>query len=67
MHPIIEHDPLEIMFRTVVEERGADLTAIGAFGRGLMFHMLIGGNARRVVDATPSDVLVVRTPRLGRD
>ncbi len=67
VHPIIEHGPPEIMFRTFVEERDADLTVIGAFGRGLMFHMLIGGNARRIVDATPSDVLVVRAPRLGRD
>jgi nucleotide-binding universal stress UspA family protein len=67
VHPIIEHGPPEIMFRTFVEERGADLTVIGAFGRGLMFHVLVGGNAQRIVDATPSDVLVVRAPRLGHD
>ena len=66
VHPIIEHGPPELMFRTFVEERGADLTVIGAFGRGLMFHVLVGGNARRIVDATPGDVLVVRAPRLGR-
>jgi nucleotide-binding universal stress UspA family protein len=67
VHPIIEHGSPEIMFRTFVEERGADLTVIGAFGRGLMFAVLIGGNAQRIVDATPSDVLVVRAPRLGHD
>lgn len=65
-HPIIEHGPPAIMFRTFVEERGADLTVIGAYGRGLMFHVLVGGNAHRIVDATPSDVLVVRAPRLAR-
>lgn len=67
VHPIIEHGPPDLTFRTFVEERGADLTVIGAFGRGLMFHVLIGGNAQRIVDATPGDVLVVRAPRLGRD
>lgn len=66
VHSTIEHGPPAIMFRTFVEERGADLTVIGAYGRGLMFHVLVGGNAHRIVDATPSDVLVVRAPRLAR-
>lgn len=64
VHPIIEYGPPEQMFRNYVEERSADLIVIGAFGRGLMFHLLIGGNAPRIVDATPSDVLVVRAPKL---
>lgn len=61
---IVEHGPPELMFRHYAEERGVDLTVIGAFGRGLMFHLLIGGNAPRIVDATPGDVLVVRAPKL---
>lgn len=63
---IIEHGPPELMFRSYVEERGADLVVIGAYGRGLMFHLLVGGNALRIVNATPSDVLVVRARKLGR-
>ena len=63
---IIEQGPPELMFRRYVEEKGADLTVIGAYGRGLLFHLMIGGNAPRIVDATPSDVLVVRAPRLGK-
>ena len=31
-----------------------------------MFHLLVGGNALRIVNATPSDVLVVRAHRLGK-
>lgn len=61
----IEHGPPETMFSTYIEEHEADLTVIGAFGRGLLFHMLIGGTARRIVDAAANDVLVVRAPNDG--
>lgn len=65
IHPLIEHGPPEVMIRKYVVEQAADLTVIGAFGRGVMFHLFIGGTARRIVDATPSDVLVVRARREG--
>jgi nucleotide-binding universal stress UspA family protein len=65
VHTTIEHGPPEAMLRSYVVEQDADLTVIGAFGRGLMFHVLIGGTARRIVDAVPSDVLVVRARREG--
>ena len=61
--PIIEHGLPEAMLRKYIVEQGADLTVIGAFGRGIMFHVFIGGTARRIVDAAPSDVLVVRARR----
>lgn len=64
VRPVVEHGPPELMFRSYVEERGVDLTVVGAFGRGLMFHLPIGGNAQRIVDATPGDVLVVRAQKL---
>ena len=60
VHTTIEHGPPETMLGAYIVEQGADLTVIGAFGRGLMFHVLVGGTARRIVDAVPSDVLVVR-------
>lgn len=58
--PMIEHGHPEMMLRNYVLEKGADLTVIGALRRGLAFHMLIGGTARRIVQAVPSDILVVR-------
>jgi nucleotide-binding universal stress UspA family protein len=61
--PMIEHGQPPIMLGKYATERGADLTVIGAFSRGLAFHLLVGGTARRIVDAVPSDVLVVRAPR----
>lgn len=59
--PMIEHGHPEMMLRNYVLEKGADLTVIGALRRGLTFHMLVGGTARRIVQAVPTDILVVRT------
>jgi nucleotide-binding universal stress UspA family protein len=44
---LIEHGPPEIMIRNYVMEKHADLTVIGALGRGMLFHLLIGGHARK--------------------
>jgi nucleotide-binding universal stress UspA family protein len=59
---LIEHGPPEQMIHKYVVEQNADLTVIGTIGRGMFFHLLIGGHAPRIIDATPSDILVVRAP-----
>ena len=59
---LIEHGPPEQMIHNYVVEQNADLTVIGTIGRGMLFHLLIGGHAPKIVDGTPSDILVVRTP-----
>jgi nucleotide-binding universal stress UspA family protein len=67
---MVEHGHPEMMLRNYVLEEGADLTVIGALRRGLTFHMLIGGTTRRIVQAVPSDILVVRlgaAPASARD
>ncbi|RYZ14962.1 MAG: universal stress protein [Alphaproteobacteria bacterium] len=61
--PMIEHGAPPVMLGKYASERGTDLTVIGAFNRSLAFHVFIGGTARRIVDAVPSDVFVVRAPR----
>lgn len=60
IRPQVEHGHPEITLRNYVLKEGADLTVIGALRRGLTFHMLVGGTARRIVQAVPGDVLVVR-------
>jgi nucleotide-binding universal stress UspA family protein len=60
---LTEHGPPEIMLRKYAVEREADLTVIGAYGRGILFHLLVGGHARKIVDAASGDVLVVRAAR----
>ena len=62
--PLVEHGHPEIMLRNYVLEKDADLTVIGALNRNLAFHILIGGTARRIVQAVPGDILVVRVPPL---
>lgn len=56
---LIEHGPPEIMIRNYVIEQNADLVVIGAIGRGMLFQLLIGGKAPKIMDASPSDVLIV--------
>jgi nucleotide-binding universal stress UspA family protein len=62
IQPLVEHGHPEIMLRNYVLENDADLTVIGALSRNLAFHVLIGGTARRIVQAVPGDILVVRAP-----
>lgn len=38
-----------------------DLTVVGALTRGLMFHLLVGGNTARIVHSVPGDILMVRS------
>lgn len=60
---MIERGAAESMMRTYALERGADLTVIGTIGTGMLFHLLIGGHAPKIVDTAPNEVLVVRSPR----
>ena len=59
---LVEHGPPEFLLQRYVLEQDADLAVIGAFRRGLSFHVLIGGTTRRLVQTIPSDILVVRAP-----
>jgi len=57
---LTEHGPADLMLCRFVEEKDADLTVIGAYGRGFLFHLLVGGNTPRIVDSVPGDILLVR-------
>ncbi|HEX5961401.1 MAG TPA: universal stress protein [Rhodanobacteraceae bacterium] len=56
----VEHGPPEILLRRCALADDIDLTVIGALRRGLPFRILVGGNATRIVEAAPGDVLTVR-------
>ena len=62
MQRLVEHGHPETMLRRYVLQHDVGLCVIGAFRRGITFHLLIGGNARRIVQLVPSDILVVRAP-----
>lgn len=56
----VEHGPPDAMLGAYVVEQKADLAVIGAYERGMLFHVTIRGNGPKIVEAVPSDVLVVR-------
>lgn len=58
----VEHGHPEFVLHDCALEQEMDLVVISAFRRGLAFHLLVGGTARRVVPAAPCDVLLVRAP-----
>jgi len=60
---LVEHGPPDLMLRRYVEEQHADLTVIGAYGRGFLFHLLVGGYTPRIMHSTSSDILLVRAHR----
>lgn len=60
LHTHVEHGHPELMLRKHVITHGIDLTVIGTLSRGLTFHVLIGGNAPRIVQTLPGDILLVR-------
>lgn len=62
---MIEHGRADLILSRYVEEQHADLTVIGAYGRGFLFHLLVGGYTPRIVDSVPSDILLVRAHRAG--
>jgi nucleotide-binding universal stress UspA family protein len=65
LQPLIEHGPPEQMLAAYAAERAVDLTVIGAYERGRLFHTLVGGKGPRILETVPSDVLVVRAERGG--
>src|SRR3546814_5528428 len=67
MRLLVEHGHPESMLRKHALEYDCDLTVIGAFRRGLAFHLLVGGTTRRIVQVAPSDVLVVRASEQADD
>jgi nucleotide-binding universal stress UspA family protein len=60
---LVEHGPPQMMLHRYVLEHRVDLTVIGAYERGRLFHTVIGGEGPRILEAVPSDVLVVRAER----
>ena len=61
---LVEHGHPSEMLGRYAADHDIDLTVIGAYERGRLFHYLVGGQGPRILEAVLSDVLVVR-PRRG--
>lgn len=64
MQTLVEHGPAEIMLRKHGVDNDVDLTVVGTLKRGLAFRMLVGGNAVRIAQTVPGDILMVRASRI---
>lgn len=60
---LIEHGPPEVMLSAYATEHDADLCVIGAYERSLLFHTVVVGKGPRIVEAAPTDILVVRAQK----
>ena len=58
--PLVEHGPPAQMLHRYAAEHQSDVTVIGAYERGRIFHSLIGGQGPRILEAVQTDILVVR-------
>lgn len=63
LQTLVEYGAPERMIRLYMEDRGADLVALGTHGRSAAFDVLIGSTAKRILESVPGDVLLVREPR----
>lgn len=60
---LVEYGRPETMIRAYMEDRGAGLVCLGSHGRSGILDVLIGSTARKIVEFSPGDVLLVREPR----
>lgn len=66
MRCVVASGAPEAMLRQHIVLNDTDLTVIGAHPRGLLFDTIVG-NTRRILDAIPGDVLVVRASKIAAE
>jgi nucleotide-binding universal stress UspA family protein len=59
---MIEHGVPEALLRDYAENSRRHLTVVGTHGGGMLYEVLIGSTARKIIDAVPGDVLLVPDP-----
>ena len=62
LQTIVEHGVPEKMVRAYMEDKEVDLVVLGTHGRSAAFDILIGSTAKRILESSPGDVLLVRDP-----
>ncbi len=62
LETLVEHGPPSEMLYRYARDHQTDLTIIGAYERGRLFHALLGGEGPRILESVTSDILVVRPP-----
>lgn len=57
---LVEHGAPEVLLRQYVESHRTDLVVVGSHGNSALYDIFIGSTAAKIIDAVPSDVLLVR-------
>jgi len=60
---LLEYGGPETIIRAYMRDNGVDLVVAGTHGRSGLFDVRLGGTAKRILEAAPGDVLLIREPR----
>jgi len=60
---LLEHGRPEAIIRAYMHDKLVDLVVVGTHGQGGLFDVRLGGTAKRILEAAPNDVLLIREPR----
>lgn len=60
---LLEHGSAEMIVRAYMRDKGVNLVVVGTHGQSGLFDVRLGGTAKRILDSSPGDVLLVREPR----
>ena len=59
---LLEHGAPARLLRDYAWNKGMDLVVMGASNRGTVIDLLLGSNARAILDELPCDALILRDP-----
>lgn len=62
LNVVLEYGAPERLLNQYVAETGVDLIALGSHGRGVLFNLVFGSVAKRIMEMASVDVLAVREP-----
>jgi nucleotide-binding universal stress UspA family protein len=60
---LVEYGTPEKMIQAYMQDKNVQLVILGTHGRSGLFEILIGSTAKRILNAAPGDVLLIRDPR----
>lgn len=63
LNVLLEHGCPEVIVRAYMRDKGVDLVVVGTHGKTGVFDVRLGGTAKRILEFSPGDVLLIREPR----
>ena len=60
---LMEHGSVDTIVPGYMRAKNVDIVVVGTHGRSGVFDVRLGGTARRILNAAPGDVLLIRDPQ----